>query len=181
MSNMTPLQPGPVLEIPTERTLLDRIRAGEVLVGLIPCPADRLPVAGETVRFLEAVFEFDFPKLVPLGGWIDVALTSVFNTGDEYRGSPLCTLRWNAPVVGKPPIPPDYEDFVEAMRGGWHPFVRNMLSAGLSKGTLRLALRDVVLRQISGITQDSYAQECFLSLVGTVVDEVIDEECKALG
>lgn len=166
----------PVPEVPTERGLLDRIRAGDTLVGEIPCPADRLPVAGDTVRFLEAVFVFDFPRLTPLGDRIDATLTSVFNTGREYRGSPLCVLRWEAPLAVRPTIAPEFAELIERMRSDWRPFVRTMLLAGLTKGTVRMALRDIAVRQIDDRDLDVRMQEAFRSMVADAIDDAIDHE-----
>ena len=85
------------MDVPTVKGLLEKIKAGEVRVGLIPCPPDHLPTPGDTVRFREATFEqFCVPSFVPNGDVVSVVLTSIYDTRNTYLGFALCTLRWNA-------------------------------------------------------------------------------------
>ena len=83
------------MEVPTVKTLLDHIKAEEVLLGLIPCPSDRIPTVGESVTFREATFDsFGIPTFVVGGDKAVVHLTSLFDTHTPFHGSTLCTLRW---------------------------------------------------------------------------------------
>jgi hypothetical protein len=83
------------MDVPTTTALLERIKNGEIRVGLIPCPADRLPVPGDVLTFREAIFELGAPSLVPNGGSASVTLTAVYDTHEPYLGFTLCTLRWD--------------------------------------------------------------------------------------
>lgn len=85
------------MDVPTAKPLLEKIKAGEVRVGLIPCPPDHLPAPGDMVTFREATFDdFGVPSLVPNGDSTSITLASVYDTHNTYRGFTLCTLRWDA-------------------------------------------------------------------------------------
>jgi len=85
------------MDVPTTKLLLEKIKAGELRLGLIPCPPDHLPAPGDRVRFREATFEqFCVPSLVPNGDSVSVKLTSIYDTHTAYLGFTLCTLRWDA-------------------------------------------------------------------------------------
>ena len=85
------------MDVPTAKPLLEKIKAGEVCVGLIPCPPDHLPAKGDMVTFREATIgEFFVLSLVPNGDSTPVTLASVDVTPNQDRGSTLCTLRWDA-------------------------------------------------------------------------------------
>ena len=87
----------PSMEVPTNKQLIERIKSGEVRVGTIPCPPDRIPALGDTVRFREAVFDhFSVARLVPDGEAVSAVLTSVFDMGEPYFRFTLCTLQWDA-------------------------------------------------------------------------------------
>lgn len=85
------------MDVPTAKPLLEKIKAGEVRVGLIPCPPDHLPALGDVVTFREAIFDdFSVSSLVPNGDSASVRLASVYDTHNTYLGFTLCTLRWDA-------------------------------------------------------------------------------------
>lgn len=84
------------MDLPTAKPLLEKIKAGEVRVGLIPCPPDHLPAPGDVVTFCEAIFDdFCVSRLVPNGDSASVRLVSVYDTHTPYLGFTLCTLRWD--------------------------------------------------------------------------------------
>ena len=166
------------MEIPTDKPLLDRIKAGDVGVGLIPCPPDHIPVPGDRVVFREATFSFGRTTVDPVGDSIQATLTVVYDTGDKYQGSPLCTLRWEITPAPKPLIPPGYENLFQQMLEGWHLLVRNLLSCGLGASTVRTALKEVVVKQIKAIDMDAHGEELFFSLAVNSIEEVIEEELK---
>ena len=90
------------MNVPTAKPLLDKIKAGEVRVGLIPCHPDHLPVPGDIVTSREATFDdFSVSSLVPTGDSTSVTLASVYDTHNTYLGFVLCTLRWDAAQPAK--------------------------------------------------------------------------------
>lgn len=90
------------MDVLTHKPLLEKIEAGTVAVGTIPCPPDCLPAVGNTVTFREATFElFSPPAFVPHGRSVAARLTSVYDTEYPYRDFTLCTLRW---TVGDKPL-----------------------------------------------------------------------------
>jgi hypothetical protein len=84
------------VDVPTNKPLLEKIKAGQVRVGTIPCHADHLPSPGERMTFREATFGIGVPNPVPNGDSVSVTLTSVVDTHTPYLGYTLCTLRWDS-------------------------------------------------------------------------------------
>jgi hypothetical protein len=79
------------MEVPTVKTLLDRIRSAEVALGLISCPPHLIPTSEDTVTFREATFDsFGIPTFVPSGDQTVVRLTSVFDTHTHRSTAPRC-------------------------------------------------------------------------------------------
>ena len=168
------------MEIPTDKALLDRIKSGDVRVGLVPCPVDRIPDPGDRITFLEATFEFGNPTLVPFGRSVSASLTSVSKSRDEYRGDPLCTLRWETSPVVESVIAPGFEEWVHAMRDGWRSIARNLLSFGLNRDTVRTGLKDVMVKELTRFGMDAHGEELFFSLVANAINEIVEEEAKTL-
>ena len=84
------------MNVPTDKRLLEKITAGNRSASIIPCPPDRPPAVGDTVRFQQATFDcFDVPTVVPQGHALPATLTSVYDTRCIYRDSPLWSLRWS--------------------------------------------------------------------------------------
>ncbi len=85
------------MDVPTEKTLLERIKAGKVREGTIPYPPDQVPAVGDIVTFREATWAFGIPSRVPNGDWFSVTLTSVLESPmPRYFGSTLWELQWDA-------------------------------------------------------------------------------------
>lgn len=82
------------MDVPTEKPLLEKIKAGQVHEGTIPYPSDQIPAVGDRVTFREATFPFGIPTRVSNGEWVSVTLTTVRKSPMSYFGSTLWELEW---------------------------------------------------------------------------------------
>jgi hypothetical protein len=83
------------MSMPTEKKLLQRIKAGKEDRGILPVAPDESVGVGDILTFREATFSFhQIPTLVPNGDSVSMRITKAEDTGDKYGGSRLYAFRW---------------------------------------------------------------------------------------
>lgn len=84
-----------IMSVPTEKTLLQRIKARQEDRGILPVPPDESIGVGDILTFREATFDHhQIPTLVPGGDTVDMRITKADDTGDKYGGWRLYGFRW---------------------------------------------------------------------------------------
>jgi hypothetical protein len=99
----------------------------------------------------------------------------------RQRGSLNVNSSTGLASAEKPVFPPRYEEMFRGMLMGWKPVVRNLLSSGVSKDTVRTALKEVVVYQIKDMGMNAHGEELFFRMITSAINEVVDEEAKGLG
>jgi hypothetical protein len=81
--------------VPTEKKLLQRIKAGKEDRGVLPVPPDESIGVGDILNFREATFSLhQVPTLVPHGDSVSMRIKGAEDTGDKFGGSRLYAFRW---------------------------------------------------------------------------------------
>jgi len=91
------------MSVPTEKKLLQRIKAGKEDRGILPVPPDESIGVGDVLTFREATFSLhQIPTLVPNGDSASMRITKAEDTGEKYGGSRLYAFRWQRIEVDGP-------------------------------------------------------------------------------
>ncbi len=85
------------MSVPTEKKLLQQIKAGRVSHGILPvAPAESIGVS-DILTFREATFSVhQIPTLVPNGDAVSMRITKAEDTGDKYAGNRLYAFQWQS-------------------------------------------------------------------------------------
>jgi hypothetical protein len=83
------------MNVPTERNLLQQIKAGREDRGILPVPPDESIGVGDILTFREATFDHhQIPTLVPNGDAVSMRIIKANDTGDKHGGWRLYAFRW---------------------------------------------------------------------------------------
>jgi len=83
------------MNVPTEKNLLQQIKAGHQDRGILPVPPDESIGVGDILNFQEATFDaHQIPSFVPNGDEISMQITKADDTGGKYGGHRLYGFRW---------------------------------------------------------------------------------------
>jgi hypothetical protein len=83
------------MSVPTEKKLLQRIKAGTADRGILPVPPDESIAVGDILSFREATFSLhQIPTLVLNGDSASMRITKAEDTGNKYGGSRLYAFQW---------------------------------------------------------------------------------------
>jgi hypothetical protein len=95
------------MSVPTEKKLLQRIKAGKADHGILPVPPDESIGVGDILTFREATFSLhQIPTLVPHGESVSMRITEADDTGNKYGGSRLYAFRWQPIEADRPTLQP---------------------------------------------------------------------------
>jgi hypothetical protein len=91
------------MSVPTEKKLLQRIKAGTADRGILPVAPDESVGEGDVLAFQEATFSpHQIPTPVPNGDSVSMRITKAEDTGDKYGGSRLYAFRWQPIEIDGP-------------------------------------------------------------------------------
>lgn len=85
------------MNVPTEKKLLQQIKAGREDRGILPVPPDESIGVGDILTFREAIFDLhQIPTLVADGDAVSMRITKADDTGNKHGGWRLYGFRWES-------------------------------------------------------------------------------------
>jgi hypothetical protein len=91
------------MSVPTEKKLLEQIKAGKRDQSILPVPPDESIGVGDILTFREATFDpHQIPTLVPKGESVSMRITKAKDTGDKHFGNRLYSFQWQPIEVDGP-------------------------------------------------------------------------------